>query len=1280
LQHGKTRQRRAARSGNPPPGEAGHRRVYNARYHRKDRMSTSFTLLAGCATLGVVLTAQPAPSPRDVRERAWQANNLGVAYLEQFNYAQAATQFESALAIDGAFVPARVNLAIARMYEPDLPAALKAATAAAAAPSAPPHADFVLGLIARTENREEDALAAFRRVLQVDPADVASLVNLGQLLLQQRAYAEAVPVFGKAVELEPYNVSALYNLAVAQTRAGQREIGAATTAKFQVLRETGYGTTYSNTYMEQGRYAEAILSTGAEPDLAAAAPPALTYAPAAAAALIALGAHPAPQAVGAGDINRDGATDLVVAGASWLDVYSATRGSALMRTAPAQRPTWPVPAGLEPRGVVIADVDNDGKPDLLLHGRGGIALWRQQAGKSGAATSGTQEPRSTGTQEHRSPGAQEHIDFEDVTARSGITTALDVRTAALVDLDHDGDVDLVFGGATRDGGAEAPLVVWRNNGDGTFADISTTALPEQAPLVARAIVPADVDLRRDIDLVVLGEDGRVRLWRNMRDASFREVAASVGLDALPPASAIAVGDATKDGFPDIAASVRSGTSVLAVGASNNRFTARPLEALPTGALAAQMVDADNDGLLDVVTLTADGVRVARQAAGGAFEDATGRTGLTGLTNADLSAVASAKAERRTPNAVGANPGAPVPPPDSRVSTPDSRLPTPAALVLLDADLSGSMDIVTVRDGKVALLVANGVAAPAFRVALTGQVSNRSGVGSKVEMRAGSLWQKLETSAASPAAAPADILFGLGGRSAVDVVRVLWPAGIVQAEAIASDTQAKRSLEVVELDRKPSSCPYLYTWDGERFSFATDFLGGGEMGYQVAPGVHSTPDPEEYVRIRGDQLRPRDGRYELRVTNELEETLFLDHLSLVVIDHPTGTDVFPREGLVSSPAQGLQLATVRDRRAARRVTDAAGTDATANAAHTDRAYVDGLPLLPIRGYAKSHAMTVDLGPDTPARGAVLLLTGWTDYAFSSDNVAASHAGYALQPPSLQVRDASGRWTTMIDEIGVPVGRPQTIVIDLTDRFLSASREVRIVTSMRVYWDQIEVATKAGGVDQAASGDRALPSTRARRDRRAGSPRPAHAGGGEDRIVVTRVNASGADLRWRGFSEMMSPREPLAFDYDRVTPTSPWKQMPGRYTREGDVTALLAAVDDQFVVARPGDEVALAFDATTLPAVRDGWTRTFLLHGDGYSKEMAINSASPDQAWPLPSHRMTHYPTTRSPLDEPAWFTRYNTRVVARQVPRLAGVPIPARVPHRVGGDPGAGGSAKEGGRR
>ena len=198
----------------------------------------------------------------------------------------------------------------------------------------------------------------------------------------------------------------------------------------------------------------------------------------------------------------------------------------------------------------------------------------------------------------------------------------------------------------------------------------------------------------------------------------------------------------------------------------------------------------------------------------------------------------------------------------------------------------------------------------LRVRLTSRVSNRSAVGAKIEMRAGSLRQQHETYAATPAPAPADVLFGLGDRAGADVVRVLWPSGILQAETggepggdrtrPASTGVLTNVLKIEELDRKPSSCPYLYTWNGERFEFITDFLGGGEMGYWLAPGMRNTPDPDEYVRIDSDRLRARNGRYELRITNELEESLFLDRVQLVAVAHPRDVTVHPNEGLVPEP--------------------------------------------------------------------------------------------------------------------------------------------------------------------------------------------------------------------------------------------------------------------------------------------------------------------------------------------------------------------------------------------
>jgi hypothetical protein len=103
-------------------------------------------------------------------------------------------------------------------------------------------------------------------------------------------------------------------------------------------------------------------------------------------------------------------------------------------------------------------------------------------------------------------------------------------------------------------------------------------------------------------------------------------------------------------------------------------------------------------------------------------------------------------------------------------------------------------------------------------------------------------------------------------------------------------------------------------------------------------------------------------------------------------------------------------------------------------------------------------------------------------------------------------------------------------------------------------------------------------------------------------------------------------------------------------------LLKVADDMFVVSRAGDEISLSFEATSLPALPEGWTRTFLLYADGFSKEMNIQSASPDQVAPLPFHGMKRYPYDASrayPLTpaRQAYVERYNTRVVTKTLPTL-----------------------------
>src|SRR5262249_51212210 len=157
----------------------------------------------------------------------------------------------------------------------------------------------------------------------------------------------------------------------------------------------------------------------------------------------------------------------------------------------------------------------------------------------------------------------------------------------------------------------------------------------------------------------------------------------------------------------------------------------------------------------------------------------------------------------------------------------------------------------------------------------------------------------------------------------------------------------------------------------------DFMGGGEMGAWLGPGERSVPDPVEYVRIPSGALVPRGGRLELRVTNELEEALFVDRLQLLAVAHPAGVDVYPTAGL-RSPAERRPFAvnTVQAPRPPVSATDDRGRDVVDRISALDRRAVDDFALELIQGYAREHTLTLDLGAAPPGARVQLLLTGWT----------------------------------------------------------------------------------------------------------------------------------------------------------------------------------------------------------------------------------------------------------------------------------------------------------------
>jgi Flp pilus assembly protein TadD len=1048
---------------------------------------------------GVQAPRSSTAASRSSLERAYQANNAGVAWLERFDYAKAAASFREALSRQSSLAIARFNLALALLYDGKPKEAEAEVRAAAAAMRGSPGPDYVLGLIAKAQGRGAAAAQAFARAAQADPQDASAQILLGQARLQQGDAAAAVGSLQAALDLEPYSATAAYNLSIALSRSGRTDESRKMLLRFQSLREHG-GTTLGAGYLEQGRYARGIVSTGAEPDLIDRAVPNVRF--------ILAPPHPPPLSSPDGsiallDVDGDGALDIAEA---------ADRGVRLWRTRGKHEP-MPAPwarlaLSFAPTVIVAGDYNNDGRSDLLVAGAGAVALFR-----------------------NRGAGA-----FTNVTAASHLRAVTPDRplAAAFVDLDHDGDLDVVVAGG-----------VWRNNADGTFADVTVASGISAGHAVA--IVPTDYDERRDVDLLIATDTSRLALFRNLRDGTFRDVAREAGLATSGTFTTIAAGDFNRDGRADFLIGRSDGPSVLALSSSSAKYRLEAGPAAATNATAAATIDYDNDGLTDLL-IVADGRLHLLRSVGNSWQDVTDRAMLPVNTR------------RR-------------------------------AFAIADADDDGDDDVfLRTGDSLQMLWNSGGSRNAALRVRLAARVSNRSGTGSRIEMRAGSLHVRRETYAVSPAPAPSDLVLGLGGRTAVDAVRVQWPAGIVQAEL---QPPLAKPLVVTELDRKPSSCPYLFTWNGTRFQFVTDFLGGGEMGYWLAPGVRNEPDPDEYVRIPADALREKDGRYELRITNELEEVLYLDHLHLEAIAHPAGTDVYPNEGLVSPPYPSHSLFALRNIRPVEAAVDDQGLGLTAAVSAIDRRFADGFALSNIRGYAALHTLTVRFKAEEvrlkadATRADALLLTGWTDYAFSSDNVAASQRGVHMSPPALQIRDADGCWRTVVRDIGIPVGRPQTIVVDLRQPPLRGHREFRIVTNMRIYWDRIAVATVDSGSN----------------------------------VTRGRIDAASAALTWRGFSAELSPdgREPFAYDYDVVSSQSPWKTMPGNYTSEGDVSVPLSAVDDRFVVMRPGDEIALAFDARALPPLPPAWTRTFLLYGNGFSKEMDPNSASPDRVDPIPSHR-------------------------------------------------------------
>ncbi len=1094
-------------------------------------------------------------------EAVLHANNLGVAHLERHHYGEAAKEFEKVVAAVPSWAEGHVNLAIARLSLHDDAAAAEFRKALEIAPRHP-YAHYGLGLLYKQGGDSGKAFEEFQKVLEVDPEDPDTLYNLGLLYAREGKHAEAIAALRKTLFLQPANVSARFRLASSLLSMGNKQEGEAEMARFKELSASGTGITLGLQYSEQGKYSFAMTDYRALP-----APPA-------------------------------------VQGRKTLRFTAVLPSESGLVVGAGKAPESGAPAGCEMGGGIAGeDEDADGDVDLFFPGCGTgdgakPALFRNDgAGRFVEATrqAGLQDlPPSLGA----AFGDYDHDGFpdlavagpqgirllrnlgngsyRDVTAEAHLAAQGVASGVSWADADHDGDLDLVVARIGASGGGTPqplPMLFYNNDGKGSFREVASEKRLG-TPVAALGATFSDLDDDRDIDFVLTPVRGPLRFFSNDRTGSFTELPKEyAAVDSSGDAAMLA--DLDGDGWQDL---VLPSAGWLRNREGKGFAPAKGLTGI-RGARGSSAADYDNDMDLDVA-VAGDGVRLFSNDGAGNFSDITEAVGL---------------AEARAPDARG--------------------------VVSADLDGDGDVDLVVARHGSAPLLFRNegGNLNNWLDVKLAGLHSNAPGAGAKVELHAGAVTQRREVRLGGGylSQEPARVHFGLSGRAQADFLRLLWPGGVLQSEL---EVSGRSAVEVQELDRKGSSCPILFGWDGRRNQFITDFLGTGGLGFLLRPGVYAPPDPDEYVKIEAKQLAPKSGYYVIQVVENLEEVSYLDRAQLWVVDHPAGTSVYPNEHFGGSSPPPQEIFEYEKPIPLLRAADDDGAEVTRALSAIDRTYPDRFRIeerLP--GFAQTHTLTLDFGSEAKGKdNLVLFLYGWVDYGYSSSNLAASQAEIAPQSPRLEVAGPDGEWKVVEEDMGYPAGLPRMMTVDLRKMGPLEDPRLRITTNLRIYWDQIFLAQVKG----------------------------------EPPSKITKLPAAYADLHTRGYPREHSPdgKKPLIYDYGIMDRTSPFRNMAGDYTRFGAVTDLLKDVDDRYVVFGRGEEITLKFRAEGLPPLERGWKRDYLFVSYGWCKDMDPNTAFPDTVEPLPFAGMSSYPYPEGEHypDDPAhreYLKTYNTRKIS-----------------------------------